>query len=72
MLACGSYCDCQMGCLQLGQPCERPHMPLEVREEWSLFEEFVLFEGDRALLKLLRCGIMSCKQFKARVTSPLA
>jgi len=30
-------------------------MPPELHEEWLLIEEFVLFEGDRALLKLLRC-----------------
>ena len=31
-------------------------MPADIHEEWLLIEEFVLFEGDRALLKLLRCG----------------
>ena len=30
-------------------------MPAEIHEEWLLIEEFLLFEGDRALLKLLRC-----------------
>jgi hypothetical protein len=36
-------------------------MPPEIRGEWSLVEEFVLFEGDRALLKLLRCGTIPCR-----------
>ncbi len=51
-----------MGCVQVGSPCEQPQMPPEIHEEWLLIEEFVLFEGDRALLKLLRCARHSrCK-----------
>lgn len=40
--------------MQLGAPCKDSEMPLELQQEWALVDEFILFEADRALLKLLR------------------
>ena len=48
---------------QLGRPCAGKRVPLELREEWALVNEFILFEADRALLKLLRCGPPSPEGF---------
>ena len=55
--------------MQIGSPCEQTEMPAEVHEEWRLIEEFLLFEGDRALLKLLRCASAGRRQPAVSVQS---
>ena len=42
--------------LQMGRSFALPQLPDELQEECALVDEFLLFEADRALMKLLRWG----------------